>query len=280
MHVDSLRIISDELWQRVKARQELQARDLGVRVRTGLRRRRNKNKYLLSGSLRCEVCKASFALSNGTRYQCSSHHEGGNDACSVSLSVPRDRIERVFVNFMASPQLPRQLSEIEARWNSAQGEIIDYRPRITQLETQRANLVRAIRLGGLAAELGAELRALTAELEQLTALNQAVQRPHGGPQQSVERRVARMLERLAEGGEIAQGVVRELFPDGVWLYPDPKGGRFLWAYAQTAWPADWATMFDSKGRLSPYAFRRVYNEFAGEARKSMRVAGSGSGGRI
>jgi len=35
------------------------------------------------------------------------------------------------------------------------------------------------------------------------------------PAESVEHRVARMRERLAEGGEIAQGVVRELFPAGI-----------------------------------------------------------------
>lgn len=278
---ERLRIIPDELWQQAKVRQELQARDLGVRVRTGLRRRRNKNKYLLSGSLRCEACSASFALSNGTRYQCSSHHEGGDGACSVSLSVPRDRIERIFMDFMASYELPLQLAEIEARWTSAQAETVDYRPRIAQLEAQRANLISAIKLGGLAAELGAELKALSAELEQLKALGQAaLRRPRGSPQQSVESRVALMRERLAQGGEVAQGVVRQLFPSGIWLYPDHNGGRFLWALARTASPPDSLTMFDSLGRLSPYAFGRLYNESTRETQPGMRVAGSGSGGRI
>jgi hypothetical protein len=35
--------------------------------------------------------------------------------------------------------------------------------------------------------------------------------------ESVERRVERIRERLAEGGEVAQGVVREIFPGGIWL---------------------------------------------------------------
>lgn len=112
---ERLRIVPDELWHRVEARQKLRFRDLGVRVRTGLRKRRNKTKYLLSGWLRCDACRAAFALSNGTRYQCASHHDGGNDACSVSLSVPREQIERVFMDYMASPELPRQLTEIAGR---------------------------------------------------------------------------------------------------------------------------------------------------------------------
>jgi hypothetical protein len=78
------------------------------------------------------------------------------------------------------------------------------------------------------------------------------------PQESVERRVERILERLAQGGEIAQSVVRELFPDGLWLYPDPEGGRFLWAAAQTAmlYPAG---LVDADGRSLAEGFPRVYN---------------------
>jgi hypothetical protein len=37
-----------------------------------------------------------------------------------------------------------------------------------------------------------------------------------------------MRERLAQGGDIARGVLRELFPNEIWLQPDTSG-RFLWA---------------------------------------------------
>ena len=273
---ERLRIVPDDLWQRVKARQELQARDLGVRVKGGLRRVQQPMKYLLSGSLRCDACRSSFALSNATRYQCSSHHEGGNDACSVSLSVPRDRIERVFIDYMASPELPRRLSEIEARWASSNPVSIDYRPRIAQLEQQRANLIEAIKSGGLAAELGGELKTITANLEQLKAVANIKPLIRKAPAESVERRVERMRERLAQGGEVAQGVVKELFPRGVWLYRDPNGGRYLWAYAETADP-QLPSLVDANGRALTNAFPRVYNAIAAETTK---VGEIGSGGRI
>jgi len=280
---ERLRIVSDELWQHVKARQEQQSRDLGVRVKGGLRRVRQPTKYLLSGSLRCEACRASFALSNATRYQCSSHHEGGDGACSVSLSVPRERIERVFFDFMASPELPRRLSEIETRWLSSQPMTVDYSLRIAELERQRANLVAAIKSGGLASELGAELKALSAELEQLKSLSQTKPQPRTAPQESVEQRVARMLDRLSQGGDIAQGTVRELFPGGIWLYPDPEGGRHLWAVAQTATPP-LQTLLDAEGNPLPWSsvesFPRVYNAIAGEARNDLKVGDCGSGGVI
>ncbi len=275
------RIVSDELWQRVKVRQEQQSHDLGIRVRKALRRRRSPSKYLLSGSLRCGVCGAAFALANGIRYQCSSHHDGGPGACSMSLSVPRDRVERVFRDYMASPELPHQLSQLEERWLSSQPIQMDYRGRIAELEQQRANLVEAIKSGGLAAELGPDLKALTAELERLKALSQEVVRaPRRAHQESVGGRVARMLGRLEQGGEVAQGVVRELFPGGILLYPDPDGGRFLWAHARTTLPADWLAHLDANEHLPAQYWPRVYNQILNDSRNAMRVDGSGSGGRI
>lgn len=129
--------------------------------------------------------------------------------------------------------------------------------------------------------MGPDLKALTAELERLKALSQevvqALRRAH---QESVEGRIARMLKRLEEGGEVAQGVVRELFPGGIWLHPDPDGGRFLWAHAQTALPTDWLTHLDANGHLPAEHWPRVYNVIAGQARKDARVDGSGSGGLI
>jgi len=267
---ERLRIVPDELWQRVKARQQQQAHDLGVRVKGGLRARRNPFKYLLSGSLRCEACRASFALSNATRYQSSSHHEGGPDACAVSLSVPRDRIERVFKDYMAGPELPRRLSEIEALWTSSAPLSIDYRPRIAHLEIQRKNLIEAIKAGGLASELGGDLRQISAELEQLNAMTQAKLAPRKAPPESVAQRVAQMREKLDQGGEVAQKVVRELFPGGIWLYPDPETGRFLWAVAQTAMP-ELQTLIGPDGRALPSAFPRVYNAIASEARQAEKV---------
>jgi hypothetical protein len=139
-------------------------------------------------------------------------------------------------------------------------------------------------LGRLAAELGAELKALTADLERLKALSQAVvQGPRRAHQESVESRVSRMLKRLGQGGDVPQHVVRELFPDGIWLYPDPDGGRFLWAYAQTPAPADLAVIVDADGNplySLPEAFPRIYNVIAGQARNDVRVDGSGSGGTL
>lgn len=91
------------------------------------------------------------------------HHDGGDDACPVSLSVPRERIERLFIAYMASLELPRQLAEIEERWHCSRRMAVDHRPHIAELEMRRASLVAAIKSGGLVTELGAELKAMSGE---------------------------------------------------------------------------------------------------------------------
>ena len=83
--------------------------------------------------------------------------------------------------------------------------------------------------------------------------------------------MAAIRQRLAEGGEVAQQVVRDLFPAGIWLSVDPEGQRFLWATAQTELPADWITHVDAKGYLPAEYWPRVYSA---EASAGM-VAGAG-----
>jgi hypothetical protein len=97
------------------------------------------------------------------------------------------------------------------------------------------------------------------------------------PDDSVEQRVARIRERLGEGGEIAQGVLREIFPSGIWLYPDPTGEQQLLAYALTAIENP-AGLVDADGHALAEGFPRVYLAAATGAKKV--VAGSGSRGRV
>ena len=254
---ERLRIVSDELWQCVKARQAQRSAEAGARVQAGVRRRApggGRKIYVLSGMLRCRPCGSSYALSNKTRYQCSSHHEGGDGACSVSLSVPRDRAERIILDF-TSAELPKFLSEIEARYESRRVVAVDHKARIAELDQKIANFVKAIGEGLRDPELDAALKAARTEPEQLSAV--APMRSERKAE-SIEHRVARMRKRLAEGGEIARETLRELFPKGIWLEPDPFGGRFLWAMARTAMPADGPHLYNDDGSARPEAFSVIY----------------------
>ena len=168
----SLRIISDELWQRVKDRQAKQAHELGTRVVGGLRKHKpgagRPAKYLLSGLLKCSECHAGFILSNGTRYQCASHVNGGNDACKVSISVTRERAERLIKNCVRTHLFhPDILAQMEKLYSGAQAPAVDCSARLATLDQQERNLTAAIKDGGDIPALLAALKDVQTERAKL-----------------------------------------------------------------------------------------------------------------
>src|SRR5262249_49171322 len=77
-----LRIVSEELWQQVKARQaETHRKSEAIRealhknARTG-----RAPKYLLSGLLKCGVCGSNFVMAGAKHYACASRTNGGGHA--------------------------------------------------------------------------------------------------------------------------------------------------------------------------------------------------------
>jgi len=284
---ERLRIVSDDLWERVKARQALQSRVKGGKVKAGLRRRRpgggRPGKYPLSGLLKCAACEASFALSNGTRYQCSSHHEGGPAACSVSLSVPRTRVEAVVIDCVENVLLDTaRLLEIEQRYRAsvATGIVVDHGPRIAELASEIRNISDAIAKGLLSDALAARLQA--AEAEQGRLLAARIKPPPAPPMLSaegVERRRIDVLGKIAQGGDIARNILAEIFPNAIQLEPD-ESGRYLWAVFVDDFDATRISLLygSRDARLAAQA-AEVLAAFGANAAGS-RVGNNGSGGRI
>jgi len=97
---EGLRIIPQELWDRVKARQKAVSRDVGDRIKVGQRRNApgagRPPKYLFSGLLACAECGASFVLRNRTCYACASWWNGA--ACANKINVPRTVVEKVMLD--------------------------------------------------------------------------------------------------------------------------------------------------------------------------------------
>lgn len=78
----NLRILDDELWASVQARQgELAGRPAAYA---------RKPKRLLSGLLRCAVCGSAMTL-NGSKYACSANRERGT--CSNGKIIAAERVE-------------------------------------------------------------------------------------------------------------------------------------------------------------------------------------------
>ena len=90
---ERLRIVPQDLWDRVQARQK--AVSIGsVAIRGALAKRGGRlPKHVLSGILTCEKCGAAYTLANAREYTCSSFRGGGDAACSNGLRVRIDLAE-------------------------------------------------------------------------------------------------------------------------------------------------------------------------------------------
>ena len=112
-----LQIIDDELWQRVKERQDKLQATYGVRKGGGILIPRSATSpYLLSGLLKCGSCGANLIIISGydssghhPRYGCSQHFNRG--ACSNSLTVRRDWIEGRLLDELQNYVLQRDAVE-------------------------------------------------------------------------------------------------------------------------------------------------------------------------
>jgi site-specific DNA recombinase len=65
---ESLRIVSDELWQAVKTRHRQRTHTIGARVKAGLSKKEaatgQQPKYVFSGWLVCSECGSRFTMIN------------------------------------------------------------------------------------------------------------------------------------------------------------------------------------------------------------------------
>ncbi|MDB5605022.1 MAG: recombinase family protein [Bradyrhizobium sp.] len=96
--VPELRIVDDELWQRVKLRQaelaeQFEATIIGVRAARAERLNRlRRPAFLLSGLLTCGCCGGKYGIVVNDRYGCLGHFRKGT--CDNGRTVRRDDIER------------------------------------------------------------------------------------------------------------------------------------------------------------------------------------------
>jgi len=82
--VPHLRIIDDELWERVqKKRQEISNTVLALRaIHSHARSTGARPKFLLSGLLTCGVCAEKFVITGTAHYGCSTHRARGVSVCA------------------------------------------------------------------------------------------------------------------------------------------------------------------------------------------------------
>ena len=102
MTLPELRIISDELFDRVQRQRGIRSKSLGIQRVGGMTRTEASRKYLFSGLLRCGRCGGNMIIvtNRPARYGCAAHREG--KACPNKMTIVQTDLEN---------HLPSRLTE-------------------------------------------------------------------------------------------------------------------------------------------------------------------------
>lgn len=124
IEVSELRIISEEIWQRVQAVNR-RGRDKYYSTRKGgLNRTEHSRKYLFSGVMYCGVCGGPFTVINGkapnVRYGCPNHRF--RDTCTNKVTILRTRLEQQLIAALSANLMDSRFEEERVREFAAQLE--------------------------------------------------------------------------------------------------------------------------------------------------------------
>jgi site-specific DNA recombinase len=209
--VPELRIIDQELWDRVKERQETMRCDTrpDVRARPCDRRRA---RYLLSGLIVCGACGGRYTKISANLFGCAAARNKGAAVCANLKNVRRDRLEEIVLDALRdnlmNPELFKEFcAEYVREINRVRGDENARRDRLrmelTQVERGLRRMVEAIADSVPALTLKEELLALEARQEQLEAEIAAApeaQQPllHPNLAEIYRQKVAALAEALAD----------------------------------------------------------------------------------
>lgn len=214
---ERLRIISDELWQRVRARQTNQTHRIGERVKAGMTKAQAVRtgagpKFLLSSLLRCAECGSSLAIAGRDVYCCSGHTNGGPSLCKSDAMLGRRVAEAEVLKGikreMRDPAIIKEIcSRVRAALRTPKLKAADGAPRIAQLKAEIGNISDAIANGALRASptMATRLAAAEAELDSLEIAARQAAAPKdvtallAGLEARARRSVDKLEETLAAG---------------------------------------------------------------------------------
>ena len=230
IEVSELRILSDELWQAVKARQVLTTTKLANGGVAPFRDRR-RPRYLFSGLLRCGVCGGGCSKISANLFGCSTARDKGT--CGNLLTIRRDRLEATVLDALRHRLMDPQLyavfvAEFTAEWNrlqaSANSDLQAKRSELAEVRRRIKGLIRAIEAGLYEPSMKARMQGLERRREALDAELASATEPkprlHPGLAEIYRQKVAALQEALAaEGGHEVREALRALI-EAIVLVPD------------------------------------------------------------
>ena len=227
--VAHLRIIPQDLWDRVRARQaKLDRADATEPGHSRPFWSQQRPRYLFSGLMRCGVCGGGFSKISATAFGCSTARNKGPTACANRLSIRREVLERTVLDGLATRLMDPALfaefvSAFTAEWNRLQGEIAGERSareaELARVRHQSRRLIDAIADGTPPATVNDRLWELDARRvqleEQIATAAKPAPRLHPNLAQLYRQKVARLTEVLAredaaEVREVIRGLVEAI----------------------------------------------------------------------
>lgn len=233
---EALRIVSEELWNRVQAKIAERAStarriDDGRVVPRGVRNLHTR-RHLLSGFLVCGGCGGAFhALTGSGTFGCSWHKNRGAAVCPVELRVKADELHGRVLGALADQVLaPENVAMLVAGALEEAKRDADPardRARLRDLQTQKLNMVQALKLAPNVAELAVELKRVQEEEDTVRARVQAARARYDEERlEGVLLAQVRQLRQLLEGSpDETRAVLRLLLGDDrLRVRPDPDRG--------------------------------------------------------
>jgi DNA invertase Pin-like site-specific DNA recombinase len=233
------RIIPDELWNAVKARQaELDRRRPDLSSGPAPFWAQHRPRYLFSGLMHCGICGGGFSKISAQHFGCSTARNKGPTVCTNVRTIRRDRLEDTVLSALRErlmePDLFRVFAEeFTAEWNRLQSAAsADQKNRTAELQKltqQIERLVDAIAEGTPSAAVRGRLSTLEQrklELES-TVSSQPSPAPRLHPNLAYVYRakVASLADALSKDDAAeARELVRKLV-ERITLMPDQDGLR-------------------------------------------------------
>ena len=213
--VPELRIIEDNLWHRVKDRQNGTRRRV-VAKNNGIRSERARRpKYLLSGLLQCAVCGGGYSKISQQHYGCSTARNKGT--CGNLLSIRRDVIEEtVLAGLKEQLMQPAAYKEFVAEFHDEMNRLAateDFdRDRlghdIEKVERDLARLIEAIKSGVPGDAVKDEIAALEARKIELKRKLEDVPAPkprlHPNLADVYRNKVENLIDALNAPGTVSE----------------------------------------------------------------------------
>ena len=231
----TLRIVDQRTWDAVHARRKERA-PLHDNQHPDIRPRQ---KYLFSGLLKCALCGQNFVMSDGYRYGCGSHVNGGKHACANNLRVPRMLAEEVLLegikNKLFAPEMLAEFKREAARLLAEERrrhrpDTEQARVALASAELEIANLLAAIKAGILTPTTKSALEKAEADRARaMAALNvdtralDKVAAMLPGALDRYRKLVANLAGVAQRDIARAQAQIKTLLRGRVLLHPTPQG---------------------------------------------------------